>query len=562
MSRATGERRSRRAVARVAVAVAVAVALVAVIVVFVVPLMSPASPSTTGSAEVGEDGFRIELEGGILITAGADVAPAGTVVQAEIISQEIPGDFANFTSTVGPVVDITLGDQLQPGSPITLAFTFSEEQAEALHPDSLFVLGESETEGRETDFVESVWDEESLTLSATVEHLSWYTATQVDGKKLDNQVAQWLDAQAGVRTQKPGCVDEPIEPSGSFVLATPWPDAVWVCASETAHSVTVRLQSNSGLVYEILSDPAGEYGDLSALSPSGVLTTLAARYAAEAGFLEGDAVVLSGGSMDITYDKPFDSAYVEVQIEPVLSQISSLTFGASMLLPPAWSSALDWYSCGADTLETLVGAEALRAITSCVGAKAGGSANGLLSIFANGPGLVFTQIEGAGRTALSTDNEGFTVSLIAADAIRDLPAGAEWLFDSTTAGDVTSGDEDVANVVGDGTETAAYPFSTNHWVSCTDTPSESTYGLDGKWQSLSFGLAIQAFAPSALSATIEIRADGQPLWSGEVTRESPLPRMDLDVSGTQQLTVTAITSYPRCGSAAKGYGALIQAYLK
>lgn len=519
-------------------------------------------PSTSATAEVTSDGVRLELEGGIVITGDAAVAPAGTEMRAEIIEQEIPGAFATFAEPVAPAIDITLGNNMQPQSPLSVAFTFTEEQASSLSPDQLFVLGESDAEGRDTDFVESTWDASTRTLTGTVEHLSWYTATQVDGNKLDTQAGQWINAQAGVRTQKPGCVDEAIPPSGSFVLASPWPDAVWVCARETSDTVTVELQSNSGLVYEMLSDPQGQYGDLAALSPAGVLTTLAARYADQAGFLEGDAVVLPGGSMDITYDKPFESAYIEVQIEPVLSQISSLTFGASMLLPTKWAEGLDWYGCAADALETLAGAEVLRTITSCVAAKAGGSAGGLLSIFATGPGLVFTQIEGAVRTAQGSDNEGFTVKLVAADAVRELPEGAQWLFELSTGGTRTSGSEDIANVPDAGANVQAYPFSTNQWVSCTSEPSTSTYGLNGAWDNLSLGLAVQAAAPTDLTATVQIVGDGRVLWSGDVARQSPLPRMEVDVAGVKQLTVTAITDYRPCGSASKGWAALVQAYLK
>lgn len=163
------------------------------------------------------------------------------------------------------------------------------------------------------------------------------------------------------------------------------------------------------------------------------------------------------------------------KIEPVLSQISSLTFGASMLLPTKWLKGLDWYSCAADALDTVTGAEVLKSITSCVAAGASGSAGGLLNICATGPGFVFTQIEGAVRTAQGSYNEGFTVTLVAPDAVRELPGGAEWLFEYSTGGTSNSGTEDVANVPAAGTSLHAYPFSTNQWISCTSTLSTSTY---------------------------------------------------------------------------------------
>lgn len=557
----TSTSRPYRKPIRIAVIAALLVGATLTSVLLIAPALVQEVVSTAAAARVGEDGIRLALGGGITITADASVAPIGTEMRAAIVEQDIPGDFLAFAEPVAPVVNITLGDDLQPASPIILEFTFTEEQTANFKPDHLFVLGESDSDDQASDFIESAWDAKTRTLTGTVEHLSWYTATQVDGSRLDRQMGRWLQAQAGVRTQKPACVDDVVGASGSLVLASPWPDAVWVCASETESTVTVELTSNSGLVYEVLSDPIGKFGDLTALSPSGVLTALAARYADQAGVLEGDAIVLPGGKMKGTYGKPFDSVDIEVQIEPVLSQISSLTFGAAMLLPSKWAEGLDWYSCATDSLETLGGAELLKAITSCVAAQTGGSAGSLLNIFATGPGLVFTQIEGAIRTANGSNNEHFTVSLVAADAMRDLPDGAEWLFEHSSGGTSSSGEQDIANVPRGGTSLFAYPFSTNQWVSCTATPSTSSYSFRGEWQTLSLGLAVQANAPSGLTATVQIIGDGRTLWAGTVTRERPLPRMEVNVAGVQELTVTAVTDHRPCSTASKGWAALIQAYV-
>lgn len=216
----------------------------------------------------------------------------------------------------------------------------------------------------------------------------------------------------------------------------------------------------------------------------------------------------------------------------------------------------------ADGLETLVGGEALRAMVSCVAAQIGGSGGGLLGILATGPGLIFTQAEGMWRTWQGTDNEGFTVTLIAADAVKELPPGAQWLFDLTTAGDSTSGEEDNANLVTAEGSVASYPFSTNHWISCVRRPSTSAYALNGEFDILSFRPAVQAHAPAGMVASFTVLGDGQQLWTGEAERDWSLPRMEIPVTGVQELTVIASTDFDSCTGARKGWGALVQAHVQ
>ncbi len=568
MSQSASPRRSRRTVIAVLAVVAVVLIIAVVTTVFVGGFIAstaagptPLPPAESGDATVTADGFRLELADGVVVSGGPRVAPAGTVVHAEFVQQSIPGDFGSFATAVAPVVDITLGQGLQPTTPITLDFTFTEEQVQSLLIDRLFVLGESATEGRDVDFVESSWDSTSRTMTGTLEHLSWYTVTQVDEKAAAEQVGEWMDQQSGIRTAKPGCVDEPVQPSGSFILATPWPAAAWVCASETADTVTIELQSNSGLMWEILAEPTGEYAPLTALGVSDILGVESVNFLESYDGLEGDSVLVPGGSMQITFPKPFESARVELQIAPAaLNQIAAAEFGVSMFLPARWQSGLEWWNCGAQTLDSIQSALNAQAVLGCVAAATTGTASDLLGILTAAPGLLATQVEGAARTVSDDDNEAFTVSLVAADAIRELPPGANWLFDHSTGGNYTSGDEDIASVV-NGTTLGAYPFSTNQWVSCTRTPDQGTYDLGGKWSTLSTGLAVQSYAPAGLTATIQIIGDGRVLWSGSASREAPLARMSIDVSGVNQLTVTAITQ-DTCGGAPKGYGSLVQAFLQ
>ena len=155
-----------------------------------------------------------------------------------------------------------------------------------------------------------------------------------------------------------------------------------------------------------------------------------------------------------------------------------------------------------------------------------------------------------------------TRSMTRAPGSVELPAGASWLYTLSTGGTSTSGDQDTAHLAA-GEGTFSYPNSANQWVSCNSSFAEGNFGLGGSKTKLSLGLGIQAHAPERLGAEIQITGDGKPLWAGSVTRGSVLQRIDLDVTGVEELTVLARkTSGGTCGYANKGWAALVQAYVQ
>lgn len=538
--------------------VGIPITIVALIAVTLVMLLWPRPAESTVIGEVGENGFELELADGVRVSAGSGVATKGTPVTVELVKPQISGDFASFASPLGSGVDVVLGDGLQPAIPITIEYSFTDKQLASVRTDRLFVLGEGEDAGQAVEFAESTWDPTTMTLTATVEHLSWYTPAEVDDDTLGEKFGEWMDIAAGIRSEKPDCVDEPADPSGAFVLADPRPASAWVCADTTADGVTVTLQSNSGLVFEIFTSPNGEFGRPTALSLEEVLTT----YAAEL-MESGDGVLLAGGSTEISFEDPFTFATIAIRVSPGLTQLSTIAWGTQMLLPEKWAAALDWYECGTAVLQSPLngGAVNARTVFDCFGSAVGGTAGALLGILAEGPGQLVTQIEGLVREINRTNVEEFTVYLVAADAIRHLPDGASWLFEHTADGDNTAGDEDTATLLDAEGHSATYPFSTNQWVSCTRTASEARYDLGGEWSTLSYIPAVQAHAPAGLTAQFEILGDGILLEAIPVTNGSVSERTELDVSGVRELTVRARTD-DACGGAKKGYATLVQAYLR
>lgn len=176
-----------------------------------------------------------------------------------------------------------------------------------------------------------------------------------------------------------------------------------------------------------------------------------------------------------------------------------------------------------------------------------------------GPRNLAAQLEGAYRTLAGTDVEEFDVFLVAADALRELPEGGSWLWELTSRGNnPTGGRQDVA-VVPRGSDTSAYPFSTNQWVGCGSI-SHQTFGLDSEWATLSLALALQEHTPVHLTALVSVLADGEQIHSATVRAGAPSERVELDVSGVDSLRVEA-TTLDTCGTAPKGYMALVQSYV-
>ena len=507
----------------------------------------------SANAKVHDAGFRLELAGGVEVTAPSGVAPPGTRVTAKVIDPRIPQSHS-FVTAIGPAVDIQLAGGTRPETPITIDFPIPENIA--IDPNRLFVLGESADPDRAADFVESSWNASTRTITATTDHLSWYAVTTVEPEELTVQFTRWVaESFSGNRTSKPDCVDAPTT-SGAYVLADPWPTAAWVCATERAGRVTLTLESNSGLVFVISTDPEGTFDHLAATSTAGIATALVAMRMQDADLLNGDGVLLAGESTSITYDAPYEPVQLRLTAAPGLSQVAVLSMGVSMLLPEKWASALNWGECGFDGLGSLSGRSngAVDAVLSCLAAP-DNTASQLLGLLTTGPQLIGAELDGIRREVQGTNVERFTVYLVADDARSSLPQGARWLFDVPSRGTSTSGDEEIATL----SSGASYPFSTNQWVGC-DVIAETRFALNGRWSQLDIGLALQSHTPSWLSAQFAIAADGRPIYSTTITPSAMSPRQQLDVRGVEELTVTATTS-SECTSASKGYGTLVQAFV-
>ncbi|BEH02631.1 hypothetical protein brsh051_19120 [Brooklawnia propionicigenes] len=134
-----------------------------------------------------------------------------------------------------------------------------------------------------------------------------------------------------------------------------------------------------------------------------------------------------------------------------------------------------------------------------------------------------------------------------------------WLYKIPHSGGQTSGNADIA-VVQIGSDYESFPLSTNQWVGCNGAVNTASYRLQAQWSTLSFAFALQSHTPPDLVVEWTVIADGATIYSGTAKPGDPFERLELDVFGVRDLQFTARTD-SICGTADKGYAALVQGYV-
>jgi hypothetical protein len=521
-------------------------------------------PGDSSRVVVGGEGFVARIAG-VTVSGPAGVAPEGTEVRLEAIDAPLPTDVTEFSAAVGTAISLTLdGGKLQPAEPLEVEFTVPESE------DPVFVIGEDSSTGTGTAFVESEWDPERRVVTATVDHLSWFSPVAVDEEKFSDKVADWIEQSAGVNTARPECVgaDEKLRFSSI-------PDnIVWPCAEERGGAVEWSLQSNSGLVWEVLTEPQADYEPLTALTLSGIATIELAKTVAAG--LKGDTVLLPLETLKGSFELGEAPYTIALQVEPGLSQVTTLLFGLSMMFPSKWLDLISQAECLVDVVKTATSSpsgESWRTVWGCVASILTGAGGTLLSILMTGPGLFATQMDGLSRELSQTNAVQFTLGYSDPTQLDDKPSGASWLYELPQE-IVADPAEEVAAPVPVGDSTVVFQHSSSVWVGCEGKAHKIIFYLDGDYTELSFGLGLQAHAPEGMTADIEIRAVAEEdsrfvlpeNYSGEIgrwsiTRGQPLERQTVDVTGVWSVSVSAITSTP-CGSADIGYAALLDAYVR
>lgn len=509
-----------------------------------------------GVAVVGAEGFTVDA-GEVIVSAAGEVAPEGTSIDVATSQASLPAQAEGFAETVGSRVDVSLdGGSLQPASPITLEFRIDPGPSSG----DFAVLAEDQTTGSGMALLESTWDESRGVLTATTEHLSWFMPVLVDAKRFTDSILEQMTLALGLETSAPGCFDAPSELDVSIV--GDGDQVAWPCATATSSGVAWSLQSNSPLVWQVLTKPVADFEPQGSLKASGVLTLLAANRLIDVEAIKGDAVVIPGGTLKGTMSgsAPFQ---IDLDVEPGLSQVATIALGLGLFVPEAVMKRIDGTACFADILERVTtppSAAFLSTILSCFAGLVGGKVGSLLSIVTSAPSLFLAQLQGIVREVSGTSTVQFWIAASNANQVKTLPDTAAWLYEQPMSGSSVTQGRDAANVVTGGA-TVVFENSTNIWVSCSPSTSYvTTFDLAEAWSTLDYALALQQGAPDDLQAKFTIKLDGATAAVHDAIRGELVPRTQLDVTGVREMTVET-TSTGECGSSAKGYGALLDAHL-
>lgn len=538
--------------------------LIALILV-AVTLTACLPPGRSARASVGAGGFDVSIQG-VHVIGPAGVAPEGTLVEVKAIDLPLSREVSSFAAPVASGVEITLdGGAVQPQEELQIVFEVPADSGSS----NLFVLGEDESTGTGVAFVDSVWDAEHSTLTATVSHLSWFGAVDVDGDALSTKVGDWINQSLGVESAKPDCVDA----DSALHFSKVPDDVVWPCAEETAGGASWSLQSNSGLVWEVLSEPKAHYDPLTALGLTGIATIEAVNLIGPG--LEGDTVVIPMETLTGSFggQSPYTIA---LQVEPGLSQIATIMFGLSMIFPTKWVELASRAECLVDVVQAATSSpsgETVRTILGCVGDFLEGAGGGLIGILLTGPGLLASQLEGIAREISQTNTVQFTLGYSDATQVASLPPGAAWLYELPQ--EIVPHDaEQVAASVPVGDKVVVFRNSSSVWVGCDGDVHVEIFYLDGEYSELSFGLGLLEHTPDGMSASFQMRVVGEDdshfvlpqsfatdVGQWTLQRGTILERQTVSVEGVSSVALYSATD-DACGTADIGYGALLDAYVR
>ncbi|TFD11313.1 hypothetical protein E3T26_12885 [Cryobacterium sp. TMT1-21] len=523
----------------------------------------PASQTseTTATVEAGDGGFSIAVHG-VEVKAPAGTTNVGTRVQLDTIDASLPEDVSTFATPTGTAISLTLEGK-QPQKSLTATFDIPKE----VDPATVFIIGEDPSTGSGVAFVESTFDTSRSTISASVEHLSWFSPVVVEEESFSNQVRDWINESLGTSSDAPDCFGEKNE-----LMFSPVTDnVVWPCATETATGATWSLQSDSGLVWQVLTEPTAQYEPLTSLSVSGIAT--AAVYNQIKGALKGDSVMLSLETLKAEFSEapPYTIA---LKVEPGLSQVATIMWGLSMILPKKWMDLAASGECLVGIVKagtSSISGESLRSTLGCVGSALEGTGAAILGILLTGPGLLATQLQGLAREITQTNAVQFTLGYRNTNRVGELPSEATWLDDLPQEINPREAMDESASISIDGTH-LSFPNSTNFWVGCGGEVDDTTFYPDSDFTTLNLASAVEDIAPEGMTVLVQIGVlyeegltpvleDRTKIAEWTVQKGTITPRQEIDISGVVALHIYTSTT-DECSDEDKGYLVLLDPFVK
>lgn len=195
-------------------------------------------------------------------------------------------------------VSLTLGDDLQPASPITLTFEIDEEtlSEEDWAADAVPVVV-TESEDGAVGLLEASRDGEILT--AQTGHLSFFQPIQLDFGKVMSQARDLLMQSLGLEMRVPDCVGKSAFASSGIEYKIDYRAAVHPCISADGDKIIVDLYAATMMPYRAKSWPEVVGGTVASPDGEGMLMALADKLVPSA-----SGGVLMGGGASARFEFP------------------------------------------------------------------------------------------------------------------------------------------------------------------------------------------------------------------------------------------------------------------
>lgn len=378
----------------------------------------PPSGPTVADQVIAEDGFRLELAG-VTISGDAEAAPAGTPIRAELIEPEIPESISDFAEPVGTGVDITLGDGIQPSSPLTVTFAPDEVAgwyaATEGDDDLMPVVFASNDRELGVEFADAELMADGSVV-VTTHHLSEIYPGVTSAKRFSDELFGQAAIFLGARSEQPGCVGQATG-DGAWVFSPITDQLVWPCATESAGTLEVSLTNNSAHVW-IVSTTQATPAYPSVLAFPGTLIAVAALQGLDRA--SASPLVPPDGGVTFTTTDPADEITFHAELNPPLTVINAVVSSAASYLPAEKVQRFLTVAGSAECLIGMIGEATggeqvpdgsyVRTIVGCIGTIVGGLSGTLISSVTAVPGAAITFIDGAGRSMAGTNQFSFTVS--------------------------------------------------------------------------------------------------------------------------------------------------------
>ncbi|WP_161965072.1 hypothetical protein [Ornithinimicrobium cerasi] len=214
----------------------------------------PAPTTESGSttrASVDEDGFSVALDG-VLVEGPAGVADPGTAVVVSLLERESPDPDADMAA----VVDVVIGDHLQPQEPVSITFDLAEPPGETVE----HVVLRSDS-GRD-NYVTIDHDIAGDKVVVTTEHLSVFSLVQFDPRQWLGELTKQIELALGLQYPQPDCAEKDFGHATDlgdvyFMTEGPGLGTVYLCADRLPDDeLSMQFYSNGPVAWEITADPA------------------------------------------------------------------------------------------------------------------------------------------------------------------------------------------------------------------------------------------------------------------------------------------------------------------